>query len=80
MITTQFLEVNGVNYSDVKVSFVGYTDSVTQMKDGHAVAFGLTTQVPAGAVMDLAVGARHQAARPVGRRSTRCASSTRATS
>jgi TRAP transporter TAXI family solute receptor len=24
------------------------------MKDGHAVAFGLNTQVPAGAVMDLA--------------------------
>jgi TRAP transporter TAXI family solute receptor len=54
MITRQFLEVNGVKYSDVKVSMVGYTDSVTQMQDGHAVAFGLTTQVPAGAVMDLA--------------------------
>jgi TRAP transporter TAXI family solute receptor len=38
----------------VKVSKVGYTDSVTQMQDGHAVAFGLTTQIPAGAVMDLA--------------------------
>jgi uncharacterized protein len=38
----------------VKVSRVGYTDSVTQMQDGHAVAFGLTTQIPAGAVMDLA--------------------------
>jgi TRAP transporter TAXI family solute receptor len=54
MITRQFLEVNGIKYSDVKVSMVGYTDSVTQMQDGHAVAFGLTTQVPAGAVMDLA--------------------------
>ena len=54
MITRQFLEINGVKYSDVKVSMVGYTDSVTQMQDGHAVAFGLTTQVPAGAVMDLA--------------------------
>jgi TRAP transporter TAXI family solute receptor len=29
------------------------------MKDGHAVAFGLNTQAPAGAVMDL------QAARPI---------------
>jgi uncharacterized protein len=53
-ITRQFLEVNGVKYADLKVSLVGYTDSVTQMQDGHAVAFGLTTQIPAGAVMDLA--------------------------
>jgi TRAP transporter TAXI family solute receptor len=54
LITKQLLEVNGVSYSDVKVSFVGYTDSVNQMKDGHAVAFGLNTQVPAGSIMDLA--------------------------
>jgi TRAP transporter TAXI family solute receptor len=54
LITRQLLEVNGVSYNDVKVSFVGYTDSVNQMKDGHAVAFGLNTQVPAGAIMDLA--------------------------
>ena len=54
LITKQFLEAHGVSYSDVKVSFVGYTDSVNQMKDGHAVAFGLNTQIPAGAVMDLA--------------------------
>jgi TRAP transporter TAXI family solute receptor len=54
LITKQLLEVNGIKYSDVKVSFVGYTDSVNQMKDGHAVAFGLNTQVPAGAIMDLA--------------------------
>ena len=53
-ITRQLLEVHGVAYSDVKASFVGYTDSVTQMQDGHAVAFGLSTQIPAGAVMDLA--------------------------
>ena len=54
LITKQFLEANGLSYNDVKVSFVGYTDSVNQMKDGHAVAFGLNTQIPAGAVMDLA--------------------------
>ncbi len=54
LITRQLLEVHGISYSDVKVSFVGYTDSVTQMQDGHAVAFGLSTQIPAGAVMDLA--------------------------
>jgi hypothetical protein len=53
-ITRQLLEVNGLTYKDVKVSFVGYSDSVNQMKDGHAVAFGLGTQVPAGAIMDLA--------------------------
>jgi TRAP transporter TAXI family solute receptor len=59
VITRHFLEANGLTFNDVKVSFVGYTDSVNQMKDGHAVAFGLNTQAPAGAVMDL------QAARPI---------------
>ena len=54
VITRHFLEANGLTFNDVKVSFVGYTDSVNQMKDGHAVAFGLNTQAPAGAVMDLA--------------------------
>jgi TRAP transporter TAXI family solute receptor len=54
LITRQRLEANGLSYNDVKVSFVGYTDSVNQMKDGHAVGFGLTTQIPAGAIMDLA--------------------------
>ena len=53
-ITRQLLEVNGISYNDLKVSFVGYSDSVNQMKDGHAVAFSLGTQIPAGAVMDLA--------------------------
>jgi TRAP transporter TAXI family solute receptor len=53
-ITAQLLQVNGLTYSDVKASFVSYTDSVNQMKDGHAVAFGLGTTIPAGAVMDLA--------------------------
>lgn len=53
-ITRQLLEVNGLSYNDVKASFVSYTDSVTQMQDGHAVAFGLNTQIPAGAIMDLA--------------------------
>ena len=53
-ITRQLLEVHGLGYNDVKVSFVSYSDSVTQMQDGHAVAFGLNTQIPAGAIMDLA--------------------------
>src|SRR3990170_1862679 len=59
VITRHFLEAHGLKYEDLKVSFVGYTDSVNQMKDGHAVAFGLNTQAPAGAIMDL------QAAREV---------------
>lgn len=59
LITGQLLKVNGLSYNDVKMSFVSYTDSVTQMQDGHAVAFGLGTTIPSGAVMDLA------AARPV---------------
>jgi TRAP transporter TAXI family solute receptor len=54
LITKQILEVHGLSYNDVKVSFVGYSDSVNQMKDGHAVAFALGTQIPAGAIMDLA--------------------------
>jgi uncharacterized protein len=54
MITRQLLEVNGISTNDVKLSFVSYSDSVTQMQDGHAVAFGLNTQIPAGAIMDLA--------------------------
>jgi uncharacterized protein len=53
-ITKQILEVNGLTYNDVKVSFVSYTDSVAQMKDGHAAAFSLGTTAPAGAIMDLA--------------------------
>ncbi len=55
-ITAQLLQVNGLSYNDVKASFVSYTDSVNQMKDGHAVAFGLGTTIPAGAIMDLAAG------------------------
>jgi TRAP transporter TAXI family solute receptor len=54
LITGQILQVNGLTYRDVKMSFVSYTDSVNQMKDGHAVAFGLGTAIPSGAVMDLA--------------------------
>jgi uncharacterized protein len=54
LITAQILQVNGMTYNDVKASFVSYTDSVSQMKDGHAVAFGLGTTIPAGAVMDIA--------------------------
>jgi len=54
LITQQLLKVNGLGYSDVKMSFVSYTDSVTQMQDGNAAAFTLGTTIPSGAVMDLA--------------------------
>lgn len=54
LITGQLLQVNGLSYNDVKASFVSYTDSVAQVKDGHAQAFGLGTAIPSGAVMDLA--------------------------
>jgi uncharacterized protein len=54
IITQHILKVHGLGYGDVKVSFVSYTDSVEQMKDGHAQAFTLGTTIPSGAVMDLA--------------------------
>ena len=53
-ITAHMLKVAGLGYNDVKMSFVSYTDSVTQMQDGHAVAFTLGTTIPSGSVMDLA--------------------------
>jgi TRAP transporter TAXI family solute receptor len=56
LITGQLLQVHGLTYNDVKASFVSYSDSVSQMKDGHAIAFGLGTTIPAGAIMDLAAG------------------------
>jgi TRAP transporter TAXI family solute receptor len=56
LITGQILKVHGLSYNDVKMSFVSYADSVNQMKDGHVVAFGLGTTIPAGAIMDLAAG------------------------
>jgi TRAP transporter TAXI family solute receptor len=37
-----------------KVNFGSYTDSVAQLKDGHAQVFTLITTVPASSVMDLA--------------------------
>lgn len=53
-ITGHLLKVNGLSYNDAKMSFVSYTDSVSQVQDGHAVAFTLGTTIPSGAVMDLA--------------------------
>lgn len=54
LITQHILKVRGLSYADTKMSFVSYTDSVTQMQDGNAAAFTLGTTIPSGAVMDLA--------------------------
>lgn len=54
LITQHILKVAGLSYSDLKVSFASYTDSVGQMQDGHAQVFTLGTAVPSGAVMELA--------------------------
>jgi TRAP transporter TAXI family solute receptor len=54
-MTRHALEVYGLNYGALsKVNFGNYTDSVAQLKDGHAQVFTLITTVPASAVMDLA--------------------------
>jgi TRAP transporter TAXI family solute receptor len=54
-MTRDFLKVYGLDYSKLrKVNFGSYTDSVGQLKDGHAQIFTLITTVPASAVMDLA--------------------------
>ena len=53
-ITKQLLQANGITYQDLKVSFVSYTDAVTQVQDGHAIAFFAGTTIPSGAVMDIA--------------------------
>ncbi len=53
-ITKQWLQVNGLTYNDMKMSFVSYTDAVAQVQDGNAVGFTLGTTIPSGAVMDLA--------------------------
>jgi TRAP transporter TAXI family solute receptor len=54
-MTREVLKVYGLDYKAMsKVNHGSYNDSVDQLKDGHAQAFGLITTVPASAVMDLA--------------------------
>jgi uncharacterized protein len=53
-ITRHMLQVHGLTYNDVKMSFLSYTDAVAQMQDGHIQAFTLGTTIPSGAVMDAA--------------------------
>ncbi len=54
-MTRHVLEVYGLGYDKMsKVNHGSYTDSVSQLKDGHAQVFTLITTVPASSVMDLA--------------------------
>ncbi len=54
-MTRNVLQVYGLGYDKMsKVNHGSYTDSVSQMKDGHAQIFSMITTVPASAVMDLA--------------------------
>ena len=54
-MTRDVLKIYGLDYGKLsKVNYGSYTDSVSQLKDGHAQVFGLITTVPASAVMDLA--------------------------
>ena len=55
VVTQDILMANGLNYSQLKVSFqASYTDAVDLVKDGHAHGMTLGTTVPSSAVMDLA--------------------------
>lgn len=54
-MTRDVLKVYGLDYGQMsKVNHGSYTDSVSQLKDGHAQLFSLITTVPASSVMDLA--------------------------
>lgn len=54
-VTVDWLKAYGFTYKDMgKVNQGSYNDSVNQLKDGNAQIFTLTTQVPAGAIMDIA--------------------------
>ncbi len=54
-VTSDWLKAYGLTYKDMaKVNQGSYNDSVNQLKDGNAEVFSMTTQVPAGAVMDIA--------------------------
>jgi hypothetical protein len=54
-MTRHALQVYGLDYGKMsKVNHGNYTDSVSQLKDGHAQLFTLITTVPASSVMDIA--------------------------
>ncbi len=55
ILTEQVLQVYGLSFKDVaKVNFVGYSDAVALMKDGHADIYTPGTTIPASSIIDLA--------------------------
>ncbi len=55
ILTEQVLQVYGMSFKDVsKVHFVGYSDAVALMKDGHADIYSPGTTIPASSIIDLA--------------------------
>jgi hypothetical protein len=51
----QALEIYGLSYKDMsKVHHVGYSDTVSLMKDGHCDGWLLCTTIPASSIMDVA--------------------------
>ena len=54
-LTRSLLLEHGISYDDLaSVVYGSFSDSVSQMKDGHVEVFTAFTTVPSGAVMDLA--------------------------
>ncbi len=55
ILTEQVLEVYGLSFKDLsKIHFVGYSDAVALMKDGHADIYSPGTTIPASSIIDLA--------------------------
>ncbi|WP_022706412.1 TAXI family TRAP transporter solute-binding subunit [Paracoccus zeaxanthinifaciens] len=54
-LTRELLALQDMSYEDLgSVAHTSYSDSATQMKDGHADIFTLGSSLPTGSVMDLA--------------------------
>ncbi|ASM74777.1 MULTISPECIES: TAXI family TRAP transporter solute-binding subunit [Roseobacteraceae] len=54
-LTRELLSTAGLTYDDMgSVAHTSYSDSASQMKDGHADFFTLGSSLPTGSVMDLA--------------------------
>lgn len=53
-LTRELLATQGMSYDDLDaVAHTSYSDSASQMKDGHADFFTLGSSLPTGSVMDL---------------------------
>ena len=54
-LTRELLALEGMSFDDLEsVAHTSYSDSASQMKDGHADIFTLGSSLPTGSVMDLA--------------------------